>query len=81
VLLDGIAEAEFSYRSFDDTGRPGPWRDTWASPSVLPPLVRLKVRFKDEARRWPELVLVPKLASPVPPAPVEVIATPGDINR
>jgi general secretion pathway protein J len=81
VLLDGIAEAAFSYRSLDDTGRPGAWQDTWPNPSALPPMVRLKVRFKDEARRWPELVLVPKLASPVPPAPVEVIATPGDINR
>ena len=81
VLLDGIEEAAFSYRSFDDTGRPGPWQDEWPHPSTLPPVVRLKVRFKDEARRWPELVLTPKLASPVPPAPVEVLATPGDITR
>jgi general secretion pathway protein J len=81
VLLDGIAEAQFSYRSLDDTGRPGPWQDTWPNPSALPPIVRLKVRFKDDARRWPELLLAPKLASPVPPAPVEVLATPGDINR
>jgi general secretion pathway protein J len=81
VLLDGIAEASFSYRTLDDAGRPGPWQDAWPTPTTLPPVVRLKVRFKDETRRWPELLLAPRLASPVPPAPAEIIATPGDVNR
>jgi general secretion pathway protein J len=81
VLLDGIAEAGFSYRSLDDTGRPGPWQDTWPTPSTLPPIVRLKVRFKDATRRWPELVLAPRLASPQPQATVDVIASPGEITR
>jgi general secretion pathway protein J len=81
VLLDGIAEASFSYRTLDDAGRPGPWQDAWPTPTTLPPVVRLKVRFKDETRRWPELLLAPRLANPVAPPPADIIATPGDVNR
>ena len=77
VLLDGIEQASFEYRTFDDRGHPGTWRREWAQKSVLPPLVRLKVRFKDPRRHWPELVLAPKLATPVASAPVEAIASPG----
>lgn len=81
VLLDGIAEAQFEYRSFDDRGRPGPWLQEWPQRANLPPLVRLKVRFKDDKRRWPELVMAPKLATPMPPSPVEAIAQPGGITQ
>ncbi|MGH8029955.1 MAG: type II secretion system protein GspJ, partial [Arenimonas sp.] len=81
VLLDGIEQASFAYRTFDDAGHPGPWLDAWPQASSLPPVVRLKVRFKDAARRWPELVLTPKLASPVPPPAVEQIASPGEIPQ
>jgi general secretion pathway protein J len=77
VLLDGIDEASFEYRTFDDRGRPGAWRREWEQKSVLPPLVRLKVRFKDPRRHWPELVLAPRLATPTAPAPIEAIASPG----
>ena len=81
VLLDGIEQASFQYRTLDDTGRPGPWLDAWPNPSTLPPLVRLKVTFTDPARRWPELVLAPRLASPSPPPTAEVLATPGVITQ
>ena len=77
VLLDGLADAKFEYRTVDDRGQPGAWSDTWDQPAVLPPLVRLRLRFEDETKRWPELVLAPRLATPMPPVPVEPIASPG----
>jgi general secretion pathway protein J len=80
VLLDGIEDATFEYRSFDDRGRAGAWRSQWPQRSTLPPQVRLKLRFKDPKRRWPELVIAPRLASPMPPPPVDAIASPGTLT-
>jgi general secretion pathway protein J len=79
VLLDGIAEAGFEFRTFDEGGRPGRWTEEWAQRGSLPPLVRLKVRFTDASKRWPELVLAPRLATPMPPVAVEPIASPGGV--
>jgi general secretion pathway protein J len=76
VLLDGIADARFQFRSFGDDGKPGPWQDEWPQHASLPPVVRLRLSFTDPARRWPELVVVPRLATPLPPVPVEQLATP-----
>jgi general secretion pathway protein J len=81
VLLDGIEDATFEYRSFDDRGHAGAWRRQWPQRSALPPQVRVKLTFKDPARRWPELVLAPKLASPMPPPPMDAIASPGTITQ
>jgi general secretion pathway protein J len=77
VLLDGLADAKFQFRTLDDRGEPGTWRDDWEQASVLPPLVRLRVDFRDESRSWPELVVAPRLATPMPPVPVEPLASPG----
>jgi general secretion pathway protein J len=81
VLLDGIAQASFEYRSFDDRGKPGPWQTGWAQPTALPPLIRLKVSFTDPARHWPELVLAPRMATPMPPPPVQPLAAPDAERR
>jgi general secretion pathway protein J len=81
VLLDGIDDATFEYRSFDDRGRAGAWRQQWPQRAALPPQVRVKLTFKDPARRWPELVLAPRLASPMAPPPVDAIASPGSITQ
>lgn len=63
VLLDGIAEARFEYRTLKADGTPGDWEAEWATASQMPPLLRLKLRFKDERRRWPELVVPVRLAT------------------
>jgi general secretion pathway protein J len=76
VLLDGIAEASFQFRSLDDRGRAGSWQDEWRLRASLPPQVRLRVRFTDPARRWPDLVMAPRMAVPIPPTPVDAIAAP-----
>jgi general secretion pathway protein J len=82
VLLDGIADATFEFRNFDDRGRSGPWQTSWPQPSILPPLVRLKLRFADPAEHWPELVLAPRLASAAPPPPLQPLAAPdAPVNR
>jgi general secretion pathway protein J len=76
VLLDGIAQARFEFRTLEENGRAGRWTDEWDLPATLPPLVRLKVSFNDESRRWPELVMAPRLATPMAPPPVEPLALP-----
>lgn len=83
VLLTGIRDGGFQYRSIDDQGRPGPWQDEWPTASVLPPMVRLRLSFTAPRERWPELVVVPKLATPQAPVPVNAIAAPDvqDPNR
>ena len=83
VLLTGIEDGGFQYRSLDDQGRAGAWQDTWPSASALPPVVRLRLRFKDPRERWPDLVLAPRLASAQAPVPVQAIAAPDvqDPNR
>lgn len=56
VLLDGIRDAGFQYRSLDDQMKPGPWTRDWTYRAMLPPLVRLNLRFNDERRVWPDFV-------------------------
>ncbi len=67
VLLEGIAEAHFDVRSFDELGEPGPWTERWDTPSQMPRLVRLQVRMREPRARFPELVIAPRLGqSPLP---------------
>lgn len=67
VLLDGIAEAHFDVRAFDDQGEPGPWTDRWDAPSQMPRLVRLQLRMREPRARFPALVVAPRLGqSPLP---------------
>lgn len=63
LLLDGIADASFEYRTLKGDGTPGDWQDEWDVRAQMPPLVRLKLRFKDGRRRWPELVVPVRLAT------------------
>ncbi len=67
VLLDGIAEARFDVRGFDDQGEPGPWTERWDTPSQMPRLVRLQVRMREPRARFPMLLIAPRLGqSPLP---------------
>ena len=61
LLLDGIAEGGFEIRNLDMQSRPGAWQPKWNVPAQLPPLVRLKLRFIDQNRHWPEFVAATRL--------------------
>lgn len=62
VLLDGIADARFEFRNIDTNGQAQAWESRWDVSAQLPPLMRLRLRFTDPARRWPELVVSPRLS-------------------
>jgi general secretion pathway protein J len=72
VLLDGISEAEFSFRGLDETGHPGSWQSDWPQTSQLPPLIRLEVRFDDAHKHWPDLIIPLRLATPNTGMPTDV---------
>lgn len=57
VLLDGIAEGGFEFRTLEQSGGPGPWQPEWETLALLPPLARLNLRFRDENRHWPDFVV------------------------
>ena len=57
VLLDGIEEGSFEVRTIDEQSRPGRWQERWEVSAQLPPQVRVRVRFREPQRRWPELVV------------------------
>lgn len=64
VLLDGLADARFEYRTIDPaTGELEDWSDEWEDPQQLPAMVRLLVEFdRDDQRSWPSLEVPMKLA-------------------
>ena len=62
VLLDGIADARFEIRNIDTNGQAQAWESRWDVSAQLPPLLRLKLRFADRARQWPEFMVSPRLA-------------------
>ena len=63
VLLDGIADGEFEFRTIDASGKAGDWHNDWQARGQIPPLLRLKLRFDDERRRWPDFVVPLRLGS------------------
>lgn len=65
VLLEGIAEGGFEFRTLDAAGRPGPWTARWDEPQAMPRLVRLELRMADERARFPTLVAAPRQAAAV----------------
>ena len=73
VLLDGIAEGSFEVRTIDESGKPGRWQDKWEVSAQLPPQVRVRLRFRDERRHWPDLLVAPHLGAAyaaTPPVPL-----------
>lgn len=66
VLLDRLANAEFSYFGGSDEDVKPRWRDRWHDPSKLPLLVRVQVAFPPgDRRRWPELVIAPAITGTI----------------
>jgi general secretion pathway protein J len=73
VLLDGIEEGSFQVRTIDEQGKPGPWQEKWSVSAQLPPQVRVRLRFRDERRHWPEMVVAMRLGAAfaaTPPVPL-----------
>ena len=62
VLLDGIAEGRFEFRNVDQDGKPLSWESRWDVSAQLPPMLRLRLRFDDRVRHWPDFVVAPRLA-------------------
>ena len=50
VLLDGIEDGRFQYRTLDEQGQLTDWLDSWDDPSITPLMVRLVVRMRADAR-------------------------------
>jgi general secretion pathway protein J len=61
LLLDHLAGAEFSYFGSPDGKSPAAWHEEWRIRSVLPSLVRLRVRPKG-GQPVQEFVVAPRLA-------------------
>ncbi|HEX4853527.1 type II secretion system protein GspJ [Arenimonas sp.] len=82
VLLDGIAEGGFAFRTLDDDGKPGAWTPRWDTPQSMPRLVRLELRMADERARFPTLVAAPRQAASLVAgwggAPIDGYPQPGE---
>jgi general secretion pathway protein J len=65
ILLEGIADGGFEFRTLGDDGRPGAWSARWETPEAMPRLVRLELRMADERARFPTLVAAPRQAAAV----------------
>lgn len=63
ILLEGIADGGFAFRTLDDNGRPGAWTPRWENPEAMPRLVRLELRMADERASFPTLVAAPRQAA------------------
>ena len=77
VLLDGIEEGSFEVRALDEQGKPGEWRDEWDVSAQLPPQVRVRLKFRDPQRRWPELVVATRLGAAFAANPAVPLADGG----
>jgi general secretion pathway protein J len=73
VLLDGIADGTLEVRTVDEQGKPGAWQQRWDVSAQLPPQARIRLRFRDARRAWPEMVVAMRLGAAyaaTPPVPL-----------
>lgn len=61
VLLDNIKFVKFEYYDDDLTGSVPGWVSRWTEVKRLPPIIRLSIEFEDADRKWPPLVVAPKI--------------------
>lgn len=54
VLMDGIREGHFSYRTADTPGQVGSWQAQWDDPRLLPSIVRVELSLRGHYD-WPRL--------------------------
>lgn len=61
LLLDGIADAAFSYRA---AGEDSGWSDTWQERREAPGIVRLEISFRESvAGDWPALLAARRITA------------------
>ena len=77
LLLEGIEEAHFEVRTLDEQGKPGEWQDEWEVSAQLPPQVRVRLRFRDPQRKWPEMVVATRLGAAFAAQPAVPLAEGG----
>jgi general secretion pathway protein J len=66
LLMPSVAAVEFAYFGRKRADRQAAWHEAWTGEPTLPQLVRLKVRLPSgDARLWPDLVIVPRIAADV----------------
>lgn len=62
VLVDGVANMEFSYFGGGGDDIKPRWSNRWEDAAQLPLLVRMRVQFPaGDRRRWPDLVVAPAI--------------------
>lgn len=67
VLLEDIEALEIAYFGALARGEPAMWHEQWLEGSALPQLVRLRVLFfEDDRRYWPDLIVRPMTDAPPP---------------
>jgi general secretion pathway protein J len=60
ILLSGINDLQFAYRTRNDEDRLQPWQEEWDLPLLIPELIRIKLSFiQPDARLWPLFVSSP----------------------
>lgn len=63
IVLQNVQGLSLSYYGPAQAGEPPAWHASWNGPS-LPQLIRIEVGFDvTDRRRWPELVIAPRLAN------------------
>lgn len=62
VVADELREVRFRYRAMGADGKLAGWRDDWKAVEQMPLLVSIDITAAD-GRRWPELVVAPRLAA------------------
>jgi general secretion pathway protein J len=73
VLLDGIADGTLEVRTVDEQGKPGAWQHRLEVSAQRPPQARIRLRFLDARRAWPEMVVALRLGAAyaaTPPVPL-----------
>jgi general secretion pathway protein J len=60
ILLERIEALEIAYYGAPDRGDPAIWQEQWLEAQALPELVRVRVIFpQDDRRYWPDLIVRP----------------------
>ena len=63
-LVSGVRGLEFAYWGVAPGTRAAAWLGHWDGPA-MPALIRVRLGFaKDDIRRWPDLLVAPRLAMP-----------------
>lgn len=56
ILMDQVESGRFEYRKLDDQGELEDWSDDWDDPSLIPVMVRIRLKMRPEALvGWPDM--------------------------